>query len=414
MDKIIPFKGIRPVKTLVEKVAVFPNNLMNEPERRDEAKKNPYSFAHIVKPKIDFPEATSKTAPQLFEHAKKYFDKLINDQILVEETTECFYVYRQMLDGRSQTGVVACYHVDEYFNNKIKKHEHTREEKELENVEHMMVTGMSSNPIFLAYNPVNEIDTLINQVKATVPEYHFISDNDAYHSLWVVNDEEIISRLKILFNSKVDVSYIADGHHRAASAARVAKLMREANPNHTGTEPYNYLLTCLFPANQLKIYDYNRVVKDLNGLSNEELIEKVKENFDVIAMNETEFAPSSLHKIGMYLGEHWFELTPKPNTFKNDPVNRLVVSILQHNILDPILGIKDPRTDKRMDFYPGTKGLTSIEKRVDKGKSAVAFALYPVSMQQLFDVSDAGEIMPPKSTWFEPKLLSGLIIYSIR
>ncbi len=414
MDRIIPFKGIRPVKTLVDKVAVFPNNLMNEPERRDEAKKNPYSFAHIVKPKIDFADSTSKTDPQLFEHAKKYFDKLLNDKILVEETTECFYVYRQMLDGRSQTGVVVCYHVDEYFNNKIKKHEHTREEKELENVEHMMVTGMSSNPIFLAYNPVNEIDTLINQVKATVPEYHFISDNDAYHSLWVVNDEDIISRLKILFNSKVDVSYIADGHHRAASAARVARLMSEANPHHTGTEPYNYLLTCLFPSNQLRIYDYNRVVKDLNGLSNEELIEKVKEKFDVKAINENEFAPSSLHKIGMYLGEHWFELTPKPNTYKNDPVNRLVVSILQNNILDPILGIKDPRTDKRMDFYPGTKGLTSIEKRVDKGKSAVAFALYPVSMQQLFDVSDAGEIMPPKSTWFEPKLLSGLIIYSIR
>ncbi|MEI7801094.1 MAG: DUF1015 family protein [Bacteroidota bacterium] len=414
MEKIIPFKGIRPIKSLVEKIAVFHNNLMNEPERKEEARKNPYSIAHVIKPRIDFADDVSKTDPRIFDHAKKYYWKLLLDKILVEEPEKCFYVYRQMLDGRSQTGVVACYHVDEYLNGNIKKHEHTREEKEAENVEHMMTVGINANPIFLAYNPVHEIDTLINQVKATVPEYHFVSDNNVYHSLWVLSDAELISKLKNLFNEKVSVSYIADGHHRAAASARVAKLMREANPKHRGDEPYNYLFTCLFPANQLKIYDYNRVVKEHDEISDDELFEKVKEKFEVREIKESSYSPSAFHKIGMYLGEHWFELEPKPGSFHDDPIGRLDVSILQKNILSPLLGISDPRTDKRIDFYAGIKGLSSLEKKVDKGKAAIAFSLFPVSMQQLMDVSDAGEIMPPKSTWFEPKLLSGLIIYSIR
>ncbi len=413
MERIIPFKGIRPISSLVEKIAIFHNNLMNDFERKEEARKNPYSFAHVIKPRIDFDEDISKTDPKIFEHAKKYYRKLLQDKIITQDVTDCFYVYRQMLDGRSQTGVVACYHVDEYLNGNIKKHENTREEKEIENVEHMMAVGINTNPIFLAYNPVYEIDTLINQVKATVPEYHFVADNDVYHSLWVVTDASIIQKLGNLFNEKVKVSYIADGHHRAASSARVAKLMREANPKHKGDEPYNYLFTCLFPANQLKIYDYNRVIKELGGVTEEELIEKVKEKFTVTAIKENSYSPSGFHKIGMYLGEHWFELEPKPGTFNDDPIGRLDVSILQKNILSPLLGITDPRTDKRIDFYAGTKGLSSIEKRVNKGKAAVAFSLFPVSMQQLIDVSDAGEVMPPKSTWFEPKLLSGLIIYSI-
>ena len=413
-QRIIPFKGIRPKKSLVEQVAIFPNNLMNEDERKKEAKQNPYSFAHVVKPRIDFDDDTPKNAPEIFEHAKNYFEQMLRDKTIIADEQKCFYVYRLILDRRSQTGVTCCYHVDEYLNNNIRRHEHTREDKELENVEHMMAVGMSSNPIFLAYNPVNEIDTLVNQITATIPEYHFTGDNDVDHSLWVVSDETLVAQLTKLFNENVSVSYIADGHHRAASAARVAKLMRAANPKSTGEEPYNYLLTCLFPSNQLKIYDYNRVVKDLNELSSKELLEKLNKNFSVRKADEKNYAPSSLHKIGMYLDECWYELSPRENSFSDDVINRLDVSILQQNILSPLLGINDPRTDKRIDFLAGTKGLSPLEKKVNKGKAEVAFALYPVSMQQLFDVSDAGEIMPPKSTWFEPKLLSGLVIYSFR
>ncbi len=414
MDRIKPFKGIRPIKALVEKVAVFPNNLLNEEERREEAKRNPYSFAHVVKPRIDFPDSESKTDPALFDHAKKYFQKLLKEKILQRDSHECFYIYRQMLNGRSQTGVVAFYHVSEYWKGNIKKHELTREEKEIENVEHMMTTGISGNPIFLAYNPVNEIDTLVNEVKATVPEYHFVSDFDVFHSMWVVSNSKHVERFKLLFNEKVKTSYIADGHHRAASASRVSKLLAEANPKHKGDEAYNYLLTCLFPSNQLKIYDYNRVVKDLNGLSEEELINRVKEKFELNEIKQQGYTPANFHEIGMYLSGKWFQLFPKKKTFIDDPIGRLDVTILQQNILSPILGIEDPRIDKRIDFFAGTKGLSAIEKRVNKGKAAVAFALYPVSMQQLFDVSDTGGIMPPKSTWFEPKLLSGLIISSFK
>lgn len=414
MAAIRPFKGIRPASAFVEKVAFNPNNLMNENERKEAAQKNSLSFAHVVKPRIDFPDSISKTDPVLFAHAKNYFDKLIKDKILLQDEEEYFYVYRQMLNGRSQTGVIACYHVKEYEEGRIKKHEYTREEKEKENVDGLLVTGMSSNPIFLAYNPVSEIDTLVNQVTGTEPDVHFKSDQSVYHTLWVVKNKELVEKLLLMFNNHVKEVYIADGHHRAASAAIVARKLKEANPSHTGTELYNYLLTCLFPANQLKIYDYNRVVKDLNGHTKENLLKEIEKKFTVEKVSEEKYAPKTLHEIGMYLGNNWYALRPLENTFSNDPVGILDVTILQNNLLNPILGIQDPRTDKRIDFVSGVKGLSSLEKKVNKGKAEIAFALYPVSMQQLFAVSDVGEIMPPKSTWFEPKLLSGLVIYKFK
>lgn len=411
--RIKPFKGIRPIKDLVEKIAINPNNLLNEDERREVAKKNPFSFAHVIKPKIDFNENISKTDDKLFAHAKKYFQKLIDEKSLEQDEHDCFYVYMQMLNGRVQTGVVCCYNVKEYDEGRIKKHEHIRPEKLEENVKHMLATGISSNPIFLAYNPVSEIDTMINEEKGTEPDYHFTSDSDVTHSLWVVNDEEQVLKMQKLFNEKVPVTYIADGHHRAASTSDYAKLMREKNPGVGENAPFNYMLTCLFPSNQLKIYDYNRLVKDLNGMKRDEFINAVKEKFEVNEAEEKDFSTEQLHHFGMYLDNKWYSLVAKENSFPNDPVGSLDVSILQNNLLAPILGIKDPRTDKRIDFMAGVKGLSSMEKRVNKKKAAVAFALYPCTMEQLFAVADAGEVMPPKSTWFEPKLLSGLVIYKV-
>jgi uncharacterized protein (DUF1015 family) len=413
MQRIKPFAGIRPSKALADKVAILPNNLMNEDNRREAALRNPISFAHIIKPRINFPEGTEKTDQRLFEFAAEYLQKLLNEKAIFQDTQACYYIYRQTLNGRSQTGIVARYHLQEYFNGNIKKHEHTRSEKESENVKHILTTGIQSNPVFLAYNPVSEIDTFVNTLTAELPDYYFLSDFNVYHTLWVVHDEQHINTLSQLLNEKIPYTYIADGHHRAASAALVAEMKKKENANHSGEEDYNYLHTCLFPANQLKIYDYNRIVKDLNQLSSGLFLQKVAERFEVQVADVSPFVPQQIHEIGMYFDNKWFKLHAKAGTYPNDPIGVLDVSILQENLLSPILGIKDPRTDKRIDFLEGTKGLAALEKKVSRGKSAVAFALYPVSMKQLFDVSDAGLIMPPKSTWFEPKLLSGLITYKM-
>jgi len=413
MKRIKPFQGIRPIKVMAEKISLNPNNLMNEEERREAARRNPYSFAHVVKPRIDFGDSISKTDDKLFEHAGNYFKKLMQEGCLIQDERACFYVYMQMMEGRVQTGVVSCFHVLEYEEGRMKKHEHTRADKEEENVKHLMATGLSSNPIFLAYNPVSEIDTLVNQVKAGVPDYHFESDFGVVHSLWVVDDPKQVDRMSLLFNERVKETYIADGHHRAASSALYARMMREQQPDAPADAPFNYMLTCLFPANQLRIYDYNRIVRDLNGLSEAEFLERIQEKFTVEDYHEEDFVSHQLHHFGMYLGGHWYSLHARPGSFANDPIGSLDVSILQDNLLAPLLGILDPRTDKRIDFVAGTKGLSFLEKRVNKGKAAVAFALFPCTMEQLFAVADAGDVMPPKSTWFEPKLLSGLIIYKV-
>lgn len=413
MQRIKPFAGIRPSRALADKVALLPNNLMNEDNRREAAQKNPISFAHVIKPRIDFPEGIDKTDQRLFDYAAEYFKKLLQEQAIFMDDKACYYIYRQTLHGRSQTGVIARYHISEYQKGNIKKHEHTRSEKESENVKHILATGIQSNPVFVAYNAVPEIDTLINTLTAETPEYHFKSDYNVYHTLWVIKQEDSIARLSELMNKHISVSYIADGHHRAAAASIVADMKRAENSQHSGKEDYNYLHTCLFPANQLKIYDYNRIVKDLNGLSSEAFMTAVSEKFEIKSSDVTPYIPQQCHKIGMYFDGRWYELTAREGTYTQDPIGVLDVHILQENLLSPVLGIKDPRTDKRIDFLEGTKGLAALEKKVSRGKSAVAFALYPVSMKQLFDVSDAGLIMPPKSTWFEPKLLSGLVSYKM-
>jgi uncharacterized protein (DUF1015 family) len=413
MARIEPFRGIRPVKELADKVALCTNNLMNEDERRIAAQRNPLSFAHVVKPRIDFPEGISKQDEKLFDHAANYFQKLFSDGTLIQDEQSCFYIYRQTQNGRTQTGLVARYHVDEYACGNVKKHENTRAEKESENVKHLLATGIQGNPIFLAYEPVGDIDTLINSITAAVPDYHFLSDYDIYNSLWVVGDAEIVNELSKLFSERVGCTYIADGHHRAVSVAIAAKQLAEKNSNHTGKEDYNYMLTCLFPANQLKIYDYNRLVKDLYGLTEDELLKNISKQFSVTPVHDVRYQPDAFHEFGMYLGEQWYKLVAKDGTYTNDPIDILDVSILQKNILEPLLGIHDPRTDKRIEFVDGTKGINALEKRVNKGKAAVAFSLYPVTMKQLFDVADAGKVMPPKSTWFEPKLISGLVIYAM-
>ena len=411
MKKIKPFKAIRPISSLVEKVVIYTNNLMNDDERREKAKKNPFSFAHIVKPKLDFENPKSKTDTELFEYAARYFEKLVTENVLEQDQTDCYYVYRQSLNGRSQTGIIVCYHIDEYTNGKIKKHENTREEKEKENVLNLMQTKIQGNPIFLAYNPISEIDTLVNEITAIVPEYYFKSEFDVYQSLWVVNNPMQVELLTKLMNEQINESYIADGHHRAASMSLYSHQKKDSRIQKDLDS--DYLMCCLFPSNQLKIFEYNRAIKDLNGLSNEELLKRISLKFEVHKAENQNYSPACFHEIGMYLEDQWYSLIPKPGTFTNDPVGILDVTILQENILSPILGITDPRTDKRIDFVAGTKGVTSLEKKVNKGKAEVAFALYPVSMQQLFDISDANEVMPPKSTWFEPKLLSGLIIYKM-
>ena len=407
---IKPFKGYRPRPELASKVALNPNNLLNEPERRLAAKNNPYSFAHVVKPRIDFPDDSPKTEKQFFDHANKYFHKLYHEGTLLRDPVACFYIYRLSMEGHVQTGLICCLNLHNYWDGKIKKHEHTRADKENENVLHIRKTQLNSNPVFLAYPNVPAIDELIESITVSKqPEYDFLSDLNVQQQLWVVSDEATIDQLRILFDDEVPNTYIADGHHRAAAASIYAKQMHEELEGHSKFEDYNYFLTCLFPSNQLRIFDYNRLVKNLNDLSEKEFLKKLNETFEVKLNGDGPYIPAKPHRFGMFLNNQWYKLKARPETYTHDPVGSLDVTILQKNVLDPILGIKDPRIDKRIDFIPGVKGIAALEKPVIKGKAAVAFSLYPVTMQQLMAISDMGEVMPPKSTWFEPKLRDGLL-----
>lgn len=409
--RIKSFKGIRPQKALAKLVAFSPNNFMSDADRVMAALDNPLSFAHVIKPKIHFPEVRSKTDQELLDFSRAYLDKLIEDEIIEQDSSDCYYIYRLIMNGRAQTGIVAISHLDDYTEGKIKKHEHTREEKEKENVVHILNMGMYSNPVFLAYPPVEAIDRIVNKITVNEePEYDFTSSGKIRHTFWAVRDKDMTDAITSLFETKVPESYIADGHHRAASSAIAGKQLAEKNKRHTGNEPYNYFLTCFFPGDQLKIFEYNRLVKDMNGLSEDDFLKKLKEKFNIKKVNDA-YQPQQPHYFGMLLKSGWYELKAKDGTYDNDPVSSMDVSILQKNILDELLGIKDPRTDKRLDFIEGVKGLEPLEKRVKKEKAEAAFSLYPVTMEQLFAISDAGEVMPPKSTWFDPKLLSGLIVY---
>jgi uncharacterized protein (DUF1015 family) len=416
MITIHPFKALRPEAQHAKQVASRPYDVLNSKEAKIEAQGNPNSFLHITKSEIDLPEDIDIHSQNVYDTAKKNLDAFISRNILFRESKACYYIYQLVMParagsdgkGRSQTGLVCGSSVDDYEKDLIKKHEFTRPEKEQDRINHITTTGAQTGNVFLAYRNVDDIDKLINKWKKEKnPVYDLLADDGIQHSIWIINDTDTISKISELFKTKVPFTYIADGHHRAASAAKVRKALDKKAP-----EGANIFLTTLFPANQLSIMDYNRVVKDLNGLSVAEFLEKAEHAFLVEKAGKA-FSPEKPHQFGLYIDRQWYRLAAKENTYTNDPVGILDITILQNNLLDPLLGIKDQRTDQRIDFVGGIRGLEALEKRVDSGEMALAFSLHPVSIQQLFDIADSGNIMPPKSTWFEPKLRDGLLTHLI-
>jgi uncharacterized protein (DUF1015 family) len=354
------------------------------------------------------PDNTDSHSQQVYDRAKENLDAFISRNILFRESKPCYYIYQLIMNGKSQTGLVCGSSVDDYENNLIKKHEFTRPEKELDRINHIKTTGAQTGNVFLAYKNVEEIDAIINDWKRDKnPVYDLIADDQVQHSIWIINDDATIDKISTIFKTQVPCTYIADGHHRAASAAKVRAALGDNAP-----EGASIFLTTLFPADQLRIMDYNRLVKDLNGLSIEELLTKAAEKFTIEKVPQA-FSPAALHQFGLYANKQWYKLTAKENTYTTDPIGILDVSILQENFLDPILNIKDQRTDQRIDFVGGIRGLGELEKRVDSGEMAIAISLHPVTIQQLFDIADSGNVMPPKSTWFEPKLRDGLLTHLI-
>ncbi len=405
------FKGIRPVKDKVKLIASKPYDVLNSEEARIEARGNEYSFLHIVKPEIDLPPETDHYAPEVYEKGKENFCKMVNKGLFFQDKKNYLYVYAQTMNGKRQVGLVGCAGVDDYMNNIIKKHELTRADKEEDRKNHIRVSNMNYEPVFFAYPDVPEIDTIVNNIIKQECEYDFVSNDGVRHSFWVIDNEDVINKITDIFE-KIPYTYVADGHHRTAAAALVGNERRIKNPGHNGTEEYNFFLAVHFPASQLTIFDYNRVVKDLNGLGENEFLNKLAENFIVEEKGEKEYRPNILHNFGMYLNKKWYSLTAKPGTFnEKDPIDVLDVTILYKHVLSPVLNIKDLRTDKRIDFVGGIRGLGELKRRVSSGEMKAAFALYPVSMKQLMDIADTGNIMPPKTTWFEPRLRSGLIIH---
>ena len=413
MAVIKPFRGIRPPKNLVEQVASRPYDVLNSEEARKEAEGNPKSLYHIIKPEIDFPVGTDEHDPRVYGKAVENFEAFQKNGWLVQDAKENYYVYAQTMNGRTQYGLVVCANVDDYMTGKIKKHELTRRDKEEDRMKHVRVNNANIEPVFFAYPHNDELDAIVAKVVAGKPEYDFVAPDGFGHHFWVIEDAATIARITEIF-AGIPSLYIADGHHRSAAAALVGDEKRRQNPNHKGDEEYNYFLAVCFPDNQLNIIDYNRVVKDLNGLSDEQFLEALKKNFDVELKGSEIYKPNKLHNFSLYLSGKWYSLTAKVGTFNdNDPIGVLDVTISSNLILDEILGIKDLRSDKRIDFDGGIRGLGELNKRVDSGEMKVALALYPVSMKQLIDIADSGNIMPPKTTWFEPKLRSGLIIHKL-
>jgi len=408
------FKGYRPPQNIVKLIAARPYDVLNSSEARIEAEGNEYSLLHITKPEIDFPKGTDEHEEKVYLKAKENFLAYINKGWLVQDKKDCLYIYAQTMNGRTQYGLVGCAGVIDYMNNIIKKHELTRKDKEEDRMKHVRINNANIEPVFFTYRSVKEIDDIVeNIVKNNKPLYDFVADDGFGHHFWIIDNEATIRKLIELFEA-IPNTYVADGHHRTAAAALVGNEKKHNNPKHTGKEEYNYFLAVHFPDNQLQIIDYNRVIKDLNGLSPVELIEKLKTTFIVEEKGTDIYKPGQLHNFSMYLEGKWYSMTAKQGTFNdNDPIGVLDVTILSKYVLDNILGIKDLRTDKRIDFVGGIRGLGELKKRVDSGEMKVAFALYPVSMNQLLTIADTGNIMPPKTTWFEPKLRSGLVIHTL-
>lgn len=410
MAVIRPFKGYRPAPELCSKVAALPYDVMTSKEAREMVKDNIYSFLHVDRAEIDLPEGTDIYSKQVYEKAASNLNKMIEDKILIQDSKPVFYIYSLTMNGREQIGLVVCTSIDEYLNNTIKKHEHTRADKEQDRINHVDYCNANTGPIFLTYRPQRDIDEIIAEEVRKAPVYDFVSEDNVEHKVWLINSDSVINELVEKFKN-VPSLYIADGHHRNASAVKVGLKRREAQGCNENAE-YNFYLSVLFPADQLHIMDYNRLVKDLNGYTKGEFLAKIQENFDIEEVCG-EYRPEAVHTFGMYLDKKWYKLTGKESIISKDSVGCLDVSILQNSLLSPILNIGDPRTDKRIDFVGGIRGLGELVKRVDSGEMSVAFAMYPTSMTQLMNIADDNKVMPPKSTWFEPKLRSGIFIHKL-
>lgn len=414
MATVKPFKAIRPVPGLADKIASLPYDVVNTEEARNLAKDNPYSFLHVDRAEIDLAPSINPYDKIVYEKARENFDRMFKKGLLIKDNEENYYIYREIMNGRSQVGLVATVSIDEYLEGIIKKHELTLPEKEQDRINHMDYCDAHTSPVFLTYKANQELKKLLNSwMGSKNPVYDFTSEDEIRHTVWIIDDKSLINKITYVFKG-IDYLYIADGHHRAAASVKAGLKRREQNPDYKGDEEFNYFLAVLVPHDEVFIMPYNRVVKDLNGYSESEFIEKIKDKFEVEKCNDGQpFNPSQKHTFGMYLSGNWYKLTAKEGTFNpSDPIESLDVSILQKNLLDPILGIKDPRTDKRIDFVGGIRGLEELERRV-KEDMKVAFSMHPTTVEDLIAVADAGMIMPPKSTWFEPKLRSGLFIHEL-
>ena len=410
MSILAPFRAYRPTPEKAAEVASRPYDVLNTNEARKEASLQTHSFLHVIKPEIDFSDEQNPYAPEVYLKGKENFDTLCSEGVMVQDETECLYVYQLVMDGHEQTGLVGCNAIDDYFNNVIKKHELTRAEKEEDRKRHVRTQKMNAEPVFFSYPAIREIDDIVEQVKGEVPTYDFIAEDGVQHTLWVINETDLITTLVDLFAQKVPSIYVADGHHRTAAGALVGQELRDVE-GATPEGRNNYFMSVLFPDNQLIIQDYNRVVKDLNGLTPEQVLERLAENFDVESVKGPH-KPSEMRNFGVYMQGQWHSITAKEGTYdNNDPIKALDVTILSQCVLEPILAIGCLRTDKRIDFVGGIRGMAELEHRVDSGEMQVAFSLFPVQMQQLINISDSGMIMPPKTTWFEPKLRSGLFVH---
>ena len=413
MAKVKPFRGVRPPKEYVEKVASKPYDVLSSEEARAEAGDNEMCLYHIIKPEIDFEPGTGEHEPKVYDKAVENFKKFQEKGWLVQDPQDCYYIYAQTMDGRTQYGFVVGASVEDYLTGRIKKHELTRREKEADRMHHIEINNANIEPVFLAFPDNNILEDIIDRTAQTTPEYDFVSEDGIGHTLWVIKDKETIDTITKEFG-EIPYLYIADGHHRTAAAAHVGEEKAKADPNHNGTEEYNYLLAVCFPQSHLKVMDYNRVVVDLNGNTEEQFLEKLNDKFIVEEKGTEIYAPAKLHNFSLYLGGKWYSLTAKEGTYDdNDPIGVLDVTISSDYILRDILGITDLRTDKRIDFVGGIRGLGELKRRVDSGEMKMALALYPVTMKQIIDIADSGKIMPPKATWFEPKLRSGLIIHKL-
>ncbi|MCR4429995.1 MAG: DUF1015 family protein [Tepidanaerobacteraceae bacterium] len=414
MAVIKPFKAFRPLPELVAKVAALPYDVVSTKEAREMVKDNSISFLHVDKPEIDLDRSFDPHDVRAYEKARENLNSMMQGGIYTKEGADSLYIYRLVREGKTQNGIVACASIDDYVNNIIKKHENTLASKEQDRVNHVKYTGAHTGPILMAYRGNPEIASIVDEwTVENEPVYDFVSEDGISHTVWVINDDCTINKLVSLF-SQVKSLYIADGHHRAAAAVRVGQMRRMEDPDFTGNEEYNYFLSVVFPDDELTILEYNRVIRDLNGLDEEELLQKTAEKFDIIYAGKAPFKPAERHTFGMYICGKWYGIRAKAGTFnEDDPVERLDVSILHNNLISPIFGIADPRNDNRIDFIGGIRGLEELERRVDSGEMKVAISMFPTSMQDLMSAADAGQIMPPKSTWFEPKLRSGLFIHCL-